>query len=433
MSTPTPDPSILTRAYLGSSHVLIVDKNSSARVGLKKLLVSMGAHLQKIHLAGSYEEAEDLIGERKPNLVFCDYQVGGKFGLDLLQKQRQEHSKEANQRIFMLVTSNTSQSAVAQAAEEDIDAYVLKPYTIESFTISLNQAIRLKVQPSEYIKLIQAGKDLLEKNQLDEAMSVFNAALSMDTRPSLACFYVGLTHFRKSCPDGSAMSYQKGLGLNKIHYKCLVGLFDLLMYSKKYDAAYEVVQQTVRFFPANPKRLSTVLKLAIQTKHYSDVDAYYQGFLKIDERSEEMIKSVCAALIVCGKHYLEILEHKTGVDLIQKASVSAAGSHSILKKAIETLVQFDQVADAKTVLKRFAKPTEEDPQYAVASLVISSKENKAELVAGRGQELLRNGVNDREVYRVTIESFKKIGKADRAQELRDEAAKLYPEFKHEIQ
>jgi CheY-like chemotaxis protein len=420
-----PDLNALTKDFLRSCHVLIVDQNASARVGLKKLLVSLGAQLHQIHTANSYEEAENLIHAHKPKLLLCDYQIEGKFGLDLLQKLRQEHQQESSQCIFILVTSNTSQSAVAQAAEEDVDAYILKPYTIEGFTISLNQAIQVKLQPSEYLQLVQTGKDLLEKDQLDDALSVFKLAINKDGKPSLACFYEGLTHFKKEYLEGSEISYNTGLRFNKIHYKCLVGLFDLLMSLNKYEPAYQIVQRIVRFFPANPKRLSTVLKLAIQTKHYSDINSLYEEFLKIENRSEELTKCVCAALIVCGKHFFEIHDENTAIDLVQKASVSAAGSHFLLRKAIDVLILYDQVNVAQLVLKRFSNPSEEDPQYAVASFLIYSKEANTELVASRGQTLLKNGVNDPDIYRVTIDCFEKLGKKQRAQELRDEMNKIF--------
>jgi len=364
------DQNLHSQEYLKKSQVLVVDHNPSARMGIKKILLEMGAQRQQVHLASSFREAEDLIRAHKPSLVLCEYQIEGKFGLDLLQKQRQEKPQETNHCIFILVTGNTSQSAVAQAAEEDIDAYILKPYTIESFTASLNRAIQIKIHPSEYLQLVHAGKDLLEKDQLDEAMSIFNSAMSKDSNPSLACFYAGLTHLKKSCLHETEISYQKGLGFNRIHYKCLTGLFDLLMSLEKFEAAYEVAQKIVRFFPANPKRLSAILRLAIQTKHYSDVDAFYQGILQTDERNEDLVKCICAALIVCGKHFFENQDQKMGVNLIQKAIVTAAGSHFILRKAIEALIQYNQVEEATSVLKRFSSPSEEDPQYAVASFLI---------------------------------------------------------------
>ena len=46
--------------------------------------------------------------------------------------------------------------------------------------------------------------------------------------------------------------------------------------------------------------------------------------MKIEERSEELVKCVCAALIVCGRYFFENNEMEMGADLIKKATVSAA-------------------------------------------------------------------------------------------------------------
>jgi tetratricopeptide (TPR) repeat protein len=123
-------------------------------------------------------------------------------------------------------------------------------------TIGNTRAIQIKTQPSDYLKLISQGKELLENNQLDDAMTVFELAMHQGSKPGLACFYEGLVNFKKEFLDGSQTSYEKGLSFNKIHYKCLVALFDLFMSLHKYEAAYEIVQKIVRFFPANPKRFS---------------------------------------------------------------------------------------------------------------------------------------------------------------------------------
>ncbi len=422
----------LIEAYLKSVNLLIVDQNSTARVGLKKILISLGAELHQVFLAASVQEAEDYIQIKKPSLVFCDYQIGDKFGLDLLQKQREEHPKELNHSIFILVTSNTSQSAVAQAAEEDIDAYILKPFTIENFTLSLARAIQIKTQPPAYLQLINQGKILLENEKLDDAMTIFKTAITKDSTPSLAYFYEGLTEFKKNYLDDSKSSYEKGLSFNKIHYKCLVGLFDLLMILKKYDNAYEVVNRIIKFFPANPKRLATVLKLAIQTQHFNDIESFYQEFLKIENRNEELTKSVCAALIVCGKKFFEISNFNSGNDLIQKASVTSAGNTFILRKAIETLVLYGQTTEAKNILKRFPIHTNEDINFAIASLWISSKHSKPETVASRGEELIRKGFNEPDIFQITIDSLKKCGLNERAYELKEKAVSLFPELSHEF-
>ncbi len=428
----TSDQNELTREFFKTSRVLIVDQNSSARIGLKKMAATMGAPLNAIFLAATLEEAEALIQTNKPNLIFCEYQIGGRYGLDLIQKQRQENSNTNQHCLFILVTANSSQSSVAQAAEEDIDAYILKPYTIDSFTNCINQAVQSKANPNEYLKIINDGKKFLEKNQLDEALKIFKEALAKDNSPCLASYYVGLTYYKKASLTEAEEYYTKGLEYNKTHYKCLVGLLDLLIHLKKNKSAYEIVQRLVSIFPVNPNRLSTVLRLAIQTKNYSDIDIFYQEFLKIDDRNEELVKCVSAALIICAKHFFENSDQKRGVDLIQKAGVTAGGRHFILKKSIETLIQYNQVEEAKLILKRFPAASDEVPFYAASSLLIAVKESKVESVASRGQELLNRGIIDPEVYQITIESFRKIGKLDRANALLEEALKNHPDIEERL-
>jgi hypothetical protein len=53
-----------------------------------------------------------------------------------------------------MVTGNSSQSAVSpEAAEEDVDTFILKPYTIEIFSsVCFLKAAMAKLYPSDYMK-----------------------------------------------------------------------------------------------------------------------------------------------------------------------------------------------------------------------------------------------------------------------------------------
>ena len=420
------------REYLKNSTVLIVDYNASARIALKKVLVAMGAPIMKTELASSNEEAEAIIKKVKPNIVFCDYKVGNSYGLDLLQKQKEEHPKETNNCIFILVTSNTSQSAVAQAAEEDIDSFILKPYTIESFTSALHGAIMLKQNPNDYLKLINQGKELLDQNAIDEAIKQFEVALSKDDKPSLACFYKGMAHLKQQKIENSEASYKNGLNYNKLHYKCLTGLYELLLSLKKYDAAYEIVQEIVRFFPNNTKKISGVFRLAIQTKNYADIEIFYEEFKKIEGRNDEIIKCWCAALIVCAKHFFEEKNEKSAFEFIAKAVASATGNHSILRNVVHVLAQHGQINMAEDVLKRFSKPTPADSIYAISQFLITSKSKDIETIINEGVALIKRGIQDPYIYQTTIDSYIKYGKSERAEEFLVQAQKKYSNVKAEI-
>lgn len=95
----------------------------------------------------------------KPQIVITDFNLSNRCGLDLLQRQR-EQCPDAKECLFVLITGNTSQSALAQAAEEDVYTYLLKPYTIDIFRKSIARAVEAKLTPSNYTRLINEGKEL---------------------------------------------------------------------------------------------------------------------------------------------------------------------------------------------------------------------------------------------------------------------------------
>ena len=66
-------------------------------------------------LASSIADAEQEIQKRKPNIVVAESTFGKQSGLDLLQRQR-ENNPESKNCLFILLTGNSSQSAVARAA-----------------------------------------------------------------------------------------------------------------------------------------------------------------------------------------------------------------------------------------------------------------------------------------------------------------------------
>src|SRR5690349_6009690 len=129
MANPKPNSEAAAFAkYLEGRKILIADTSASARSGLYRVLTDLGAKPHQITLVNSFKQAGEQIAQIKPHLVIAEYDLGRRCGLDLLQNQRSQKPEETKQMIIVVVTSNTSQSAVARAAEEDIDAYLIKPF-----------------------------------------------------------------------------------------------------------------------------------------------------------------------------------------------------------------------------------------------------------------------------------------------------------------
>lgn len=414
--------------WVQDKRIVIADCSNSSRANISSSLTKMGAKISNIRLCANFTDAKHAVETHKPQLVVADYDLGKSCGLDLFQTLRELDPIQAKSTVFILVTGNTSQTAVAKAAEEDCDTFIIKPFTADSIRSSIMKAVVSKVAPSEYMQRINKGKELLEKSSYEEAEKEFAAAKKLNNSPSLACFYTGQTELLKKLLDDARGEFEEGLGYNKIHFKCLVGMFDILMGQKKYNTAYEVIKKISQYFPANPKRLTTVLRLAIMTQSYADVERYYQLFTNIETRNDEMVRYVCAALIVCGKYYLQNSASTRAIELFTKAAATATDKGKILKEVIFSLIENRMTEEAKKFLNKFPPELQKGYDYLTSKLLVDdTAENAAGLTIKNGKQLIQLGIKEPRIYLTLIRRSVQIRQSNEAQSFVQAAQKIWPE------
>jgi tetratricopeptide (TPR) repeat protein len=418
------------REFLADQYVLIVNSVGSSRISLASCLAKFGASREKMLLVSSISEARYEIQKVKPRFVFTDYMIGSDPGLDLLQEQRKNYSRDDLKRsIFVLVTSNASQSAVAQAAEEDVDTFIVRPYSIDLLGKTLARTAIQKMNPGKYLELIERGKEQLFLGKFDEALSIFEDAMLEHEQPTLACFYAGQAEFMKLSMGGAEQRYEQGLSYNKIHYKCLVGLYDLLMSQKKFEEAYDIVRRISQYFPANPKRLGAVLRLAVMTEHFQDIESYYNIFLKIGERTDELTKSMCSALVVAGKFYLRISRETLALSLFESAAISAAGRTQFINYIVENLVDYKMREDAERFLERLRKLSMASKDFRIARFMVSTLQDDRPASIQMGTTLIEEGIETSGIYEKMIAQLTREQNSKLADALLQTAIQKWPERK----
>lgn len=411
--------------FLASRKILIADTYGASRSGLAKIIVGMGAKPANLVLTDNYVDALRFVQTQQPEVIIADFRLGHKNGLDLSEEIK--NYKKQDDKIFVLVTGNSSQSAVAQAAEEDVDVFILKPYTIKGFTDILMKTVLAKMYPTDYIKSIRAGKKMLENGEPDAALVHFSRAIKLNDKPTLAFYYRAQAELYKKLLREAEFSYNSGLQVNNLHYKCLTGFFDLLIRQKRNDDAYAIVKQIARFFPANPNRLGQVLSLAINTGNYSDIDEYYETFKEIETRNDDLVRYVCASLVVCGKHYFRQNQKARALEFLRKASVSAAGKPLILREIITVLVENNLLREAEDVLKRFSEDLKKTPHFLVANFLIRNlaETEKTKLIPDL-RNMVRDEIKEPIIWYWLIFHLVDYNKLDEAESVCEDAIKLWP-------
>ena len=421
------------RKFIRNERILIADANATTRTNVARCLIELGAMQTNLDLLTNYEMASDELKKRKHRVIFCEYNLGTHSGLELLETQK-ELLGERREAMFVLVTANTSQSAVAQAAEEDVDTYIIKPFSSFSLRQRLLLVAEEKLFPNNYRKKIREGKEFLFAANFAAAEGAFQEARKLDPSPTLACFYLGQTNTLMAQMKIAETEYKSGRALNRIHYKCLVGLFELLMQQEMFTEAYDVVRKIANYFPANPKRLGTVLRLAIMTKNYTDIEKYYQTFVNLDQRNEEIIRYVCAGLIICGKYYLQQKNVARAVELFRKASVSAQREPKLLREIISSLTEYNLFNQAQAFMKEFPPETMNKIEFRISQFLVSSKFLSPVQMIDQGKELIKE-MEKKEaiVYKVVMLKMVEAGLSAAAQEFYERALKECPHAQAEIE
>lgn len=417
------------KKFIEENDVLIVDKNPSSRSRLVKTVSDLGAKRHMIHSCASFAEAEEIINTKKVGVVLSDYFIGGGSGFDLFKLSRQ---KNPNKKLcLILVTSNISQSSVAKAAEEDVDSFIIKPYTVQSIEENLMSTILQKICPSEYIVKIEEGKDQINTGQYKKAILTFQQAMKMHPKPALAHFYIGQAEYLLNNTEEAVDSYSDGISLVNIHFKCLVGLYDILVKESKYTEAYQVVKKIAKYFPANPDRLSEIIRLSVRTCNFQDMQMYYDIFVTLEEREAALINFMGAGMYISGKYHLMQNSPEQALKHFSNIAVSCSQYTKFLRAMIILLVQYDLVNEAEKHLSRFPLNTKNDPDFLIVDYLVSAKKiTNHEFIIKCGLELFNKKIKEVNCLEVMLEAMVKAGyKEEKIADYREELNLLSKEMK----
>lgn len=413
------------KEHVLKTEVLVVDKNPGSRTRLLKIMYDLGCNRKMIHTAGSLEEAEAVFAKIPVGIVLSDYFIQGGSGFDLFKKLRETYP-DNKQLVTILVTSNISQTAVAKAAEEDVDSFIIKPYTIQSIQENLVSTIANKVQPSVYIQKIEEGKIHLDNEEFEEAIGLFREATKLHSKPALALSYIGQAEYLQQLAEEAKGSYTSGLKFNNIHYKCLIGLYEMFKEREEWHEAYQVVKKIAKFFPANPERMGEIIRLAVRTGNYEDLQMYYEIFTSLEERTDGMVKHIGAGLYVGGKHFLMQDQKDEALKYFEQVAVSCSMHTRFLRAIVGVLVKFELIDEAEKYLGRFDADGKLTPDFQTSEfLVMSGKNTPAAELVKFGLDVYNQNIRDAECLEIMIKCMLKCGyKKEMIAEFRQELQHL---------
>ena len=417
---------IAVRQFLIGRRILIADNSTVARQSLANVFVELGANHKDVHTVRTYAEALSAIQEYKPNILISDYNLSDDHGIQLIEPMKEQLS-DPQDKLFIISTTNGEQSAVAEAAEEDVDSYILKPFSANIFKVYISRVVANKLSPSQYMAEIKKGQKALMEDSYQDAYIFFHEAKSLHKAPALAHYYAAKSLIGLNRYDEALYECQAGLELVPNHYKCLSLKFDILYSSKNYKEAYSTAQRLVGQFPIGSTRLGDIFTLAVLTHNFGDVEKYYLFYKKLDRRPDELRKVVAAGLLVCGKSMLKQGLEKRAVNLFRQALSTSHYEFQYFEKIVQSLLAKKMTKEALSVLDIFPKDMRSDAVFLQLEFRLLNVLETPERIIERGREIIKKRMADEHIFEDVIRRLISLEKFKAAEITLDEAISQFPD------
>jgi CheY-like chemotaxis protein len=372
------------KEFFSQQRILIVDDSSVSRISIARGLTELGAMSTTISIAESYDAALSLIESRGVSKEFTilvsELELGSKSGLDLLRALK----GQGKLTISALITKNQTDAAAALAAENDVDIFLRKPITMETLKMTFESMIRSRVNIRDSEGAIDSAIKNLERAQ------------------------------------------NKKRVYDRAGYRALVEMIEALMKEGQKADAYLVLRRLIMAYPVHPVRLSMALRLAVETRKFDDIDAYYQLFLEMDSKSDDLIRHTYAALVTSAKAALREGNLAQAMMRFKQASLTSGKRASVINEAILSLVEAGHPNEADSFLATYPQHERQSAEFLAIDYLVMSRLQPLHLVLQRGHELIKNKQANAMVYAILIEACKKAGHHAEAESLALDAGRYWP-------
>lgn len=286
--------------FFKSKKAHIAISNSAMRSMVRGVLSGLGMAANQISASKTFKEAAQFIESENPELIFTEFEYDDHFGIELSILQK-DYCSDLNQRLFFLFADSGMESSVAAAAEEEVDAYLIRPISEQSLLEYLVKTVHIKQNPSEMSKILVSVRQLISNKELDRAQTTLAfSQMTLSPHPALH-FYLGYISQLLGKHKDALKAFEEGLALNPRHFKSMYGKFMSLYYLGRKVDAYHYVTELKKIYPLTPELLKYAFVVVVETYNFDEVEQYYQLYLRQVRKPESLKLIVSTALLTSGR------------------------------------------------------------------------------------------------------------------------------------
>ncbi|MCW7754084.1 tetratricopeptide repeat protein [Desulfobotulus sp. H1] len=279
---------------------LIVDDMDNMCRSIRSMLKILD-YGSSYRLAGNGKEALQLLRQFSVNLAIIDWNMPVMTGIELLDSIRAD--KELRDMPVIMITAEANSEIVAEAAESDIDAYLLKPITVKSLGSKIEKVVERANNPPPALSLLKEVRNLMEARKFDEAIPICRKAIEADPTSSRPIRTMGEIFFKNEEIDLAERWFVKAAQMNHLDVFSFHHLGDIYLRRNDLDKAFRFYEKAMKISPRHVDRAINFGKVLLQKGKVDKAGTVFENAVRLSGSPMELREDVGrSCLNACAFH-----------------------------------------------------------------------------------------------------------------------------------
>lgn len=261
--------------------VLIVDDmpNMSKSVrGMMKVL-EFG---NSFHFAANGKEGWEVLNNQQFDLAIIDWNMPVMTGIELLELIRKD--KKFRDMPVVMVTAESTKDIVAEAAESDIDAYILKPITVQALGDKIREVIENHNHPPQMVLHLKAGRDFLEQGDYNNAIQEIKLAGEADPDSTRPIRELGYIYYKMDDFEKAEKYFLEAVEKNKLDVFAFHYLGELYLQQNDIENASKYINKAVDISPRHVDRSVNLGKILVKNNNLDKASSVFSKAINLSAR-----------------------------------------------------------------------------------------------------------------------------------------------------
>jgi CheY-like chemotaxis protein len=287
--------------------VLIVDDALSMCRSIQKMLKVIG-YGEKYEFAIDGKDALNILRNSRIDLVLLDYNMPVMTGGELLSRIRED--RKLKDIPVIMVTGQTYKDYVAEAAESEIDAYILKPLTIKLLEEKISYVIDKVNNPPPMYRHLKKAAMCDERGDIDGAIAEAERARAEKPKASRPVRELGYYYFKKNDIKKAEKLFLEAVEVNNLDVFAFHHLGSIYLKQNDIEKALHYFDKAMKISPRHVSRGIDFGKTLTYKNMVSEAEKVFDQALKFSGYDPILVEEVADFCIDHGvyEYAAELLE-----------------------------------------------------------------------------------------------------------------------------